>query len=112
MRVKDIINSLSEEELYSLEKDIKDDLLSFKDRIHQRIADLEKSKGKVCVTCGSCLQDKDATLVLTFGSDKFKKKASFCEIDCLEYFLTKLKNSKIKEWGATSEQCKRTDQDV
>jgi hypothetical protein len=99
MRVRDIINSLSEEELYTLEKDLKDDLLSFKDRVRERITDIERKKGKVCVTCGSSLHEKEATLMLTFGEDKFKKRASFCEIDCLEYFLTKLKNSKIKEWG-------------
>ena len=99
MRVNDIINSLNEEELYSLQEDLKDEIISFKEKVHQRIKALENSKRQVCVTCGSSLKDKDDKLVLTFGSDKFKKKATFCEVDCLEYFLTNLKKTKINTWG-------------
>jgi ribosomal protein S3AE len=52
---------------------------------------LQEDPNKVCPVCNSPIEDSNMTLV--FGPSDFRKKASFCALDCLEFFLGKIKNN-------------------
>jgi len=49
-----------------------------------------KNSNKVCPVCNTETKE-DEGLTIIFGSPNMRQKATFDGVDCLEYFLTKLK---------------------
>ena len=90
-KVRDILESIQEDDLYKMQADLEKGGIYLKKLVSDRIKQLENQKKGFCATCGEDLQDKEKTYTLLFGPEDFKKKASFCEVDCLEYFLAGLK---------------------
>lgn len=90
-RVRDIIDSIDEEDLYKMQADLSKGGIYLKKMIDDKLKAIEHKKRGFCSTCGNPLDEKYKTFTLLFGPEDFKKKASFCEIDCLEYFLAGLK---------------------
>ncbi len=86
-----MIQGLDEAELYKLKADLDHGAVHLKKLVVAKLKELEARSRGVCATCGSSLADAKKSYTLVFGPDGFKKKASFCELDCLEYFLSKLK---------------------
>ena len=58
--------------------------------VRKRLRQLKREQQKVCVTCGKMLEPEDKKYTLLIGPDSFLKRASFCAIDCLDYFLKHL----------------------
>lgn len=52
---------------------------------------MNTKKTSFCAVCGSKLDESQYVYTLVFGPDDFQKKASFCGLDCMEYFLNYLK---------------------
>ncbi len=96
-RVRDIIGSIDEEDLYKMQADLAKGGLYLKKLVDDRIKEQQNAKRRFCTTCGRALEDNYRTYTLLFGPEDFKKKASFCEVDCLEYFLSGLKAAKTGE---------------
>ena len=98
MRVHELISTMSREELAELQQHLKtsgDNLLTI---IEGRINNLTQEHQTVCANCQIDI-DRESTQAFTliFGREDFRKKATFCAMDCLEYFLICLK----KNWGRT-----------
>jgi hypothetical protein len=86
-----LINELDEEDLDLIRKDLEAGNL---DRlIRQKLREKQDhDQNKVCPVCQSPIDDESLTLI--FGPKDFRKKASFCALDCLEYFIEKIKKEK------------------
>lgn len=96
-RLARLIESLDENDLKLIRKDLEagniDRLINI--RLQEK---KEADFNKVCPVCQSQIGEENLTLI--FGPEELRKKASFCAIDCLEYFLNKIKEEKkvMREW--------------
>ncbi len=90
-KVRDILESIDEDDLYKMQADLSKGGFFLKKLVDDRLKKLENTKKGYCTTCGQPLENKHKTYTLLFGPEDFKKKASFCELDCLEYFLAGLR---------------------
>ena len=93
-RLSSIINSLNYKDLKAIEKDL------YEGNIAQLIKQNKKKVESLrpdttCPTCGSVL--KNPPYVLEFGRHDFRKRASFCGLDCLNFFISKLNKEKKLE---------------
>jgi hypothetical protein len=94
-KIRQFLNSLEHYELVELKKDLERGNLDFLNEIKEKINRHEKKHGKYCATCSSNIDSFNSnTYTMVFGPDDFKKKASFCGLDCLEYFMINLKQMK------------------
>ncbi len=78
-----LINSMDLEELRDLQKDIENNSEIIKKALWSRMQDLSNSD-KFCATCFRELKNPKYTLIV---GDKFKRRLSFCEIDCFHHYL-------------------------
>jgi len=96
-RFEEALDILDYNELMRFKNDFDNGAVLLKRLLEEKVKNKLKEHEKVCVTCSSSLNFyKIDNYTLVFGPDDFKKKASFCGLDCLEYFLTKLKEIKTK----------------
>ena len=99
-RFEDVMDILDYNELMRFKTDLDSGAISIKKLLEENIKKKLKEHEKVCATCSNTLNFyRTSNYTLVFGPDDFKKKASFCGLDCLEYFIIKLKDmmSKPKE---------------
>ncbi|MEK6845289.1 MAG: hypothetical protein AABY26_00905, partial [Nanoarchaeota archaeon] len=96
------LGSLEHYELTALKQQIEKGKLDIVREIQEKVKEHEKQHAKDCATCSSILDPYNTNnYTIIFGPDDFRKKASFCGIDCLEYFLLNLK--KIKKGAGKTE---------
>lgn len=94
-RLKEFLDSLEHYELVKLKQGLDKGNLDIAKSIQEKINEHERKHSKFCVTCSNSLDPYSVSnYTLIFGPEDFKKKASFCGIDCLEYFTEKLKEMK------------------
>ncbi len=94
-RFEDVIEFLDYNELMRFKNDLDSGAITVKKLLEEKIKKKLKEHEKICATCSNDLNFyKSNNYTLVFGPDDFKKKASFCGLDCLEYFITKLKDLK------------------
>ncbi len=89
-RLAAIINSLNYRDLKAIEKDLYEGNIG--KLIKQNLNKIESISPKTCATCGTEL--KKPAYVLEFGRQDFRKRASFCGLDCLSFFTSKLSAEK------------------
>ena len=77
------IRNMDFEELKELQKDMENNSELMKKEIWHRMQDLGNSE-KFCATCYKELDNPKFTLIV---GDKYKRKLSFCEMDCFNYFI-------------------------
>jgi len=85
-----LIEEMTNEELEMFERDLKDGVIH---KYIERKKEFFKIKDKTCPVCGNFVEED--CFVLIFGDPSIRKKAHFCGIDCLDYFLHK--NLKYKD---------------
>ncbi|MEK6943438.1 MAG: hypothetical protein AABX00_05230 [Nanoarchaeota archaeon] len=96
-RFEDVVDVLDYHELMRFKEDIDHGSISIKKLLEEKIKKRLKEHEKVCSTCSGELNFyKTNNYTIVFGPDDFKKKASFCGLDCLEYFVIKLKGMRTK----------------
>ena len=96
-RFEDVIDILDYNELMRFKNDLDSGAVTLKKVLEERIKKKLKEHEKICATCSNTLNFyKTNNYTLIFGPDDFKKKASFCGLDCLEYFINKMKDMKSK----------------
>ncbi len=90
-RLTRVVVEMDEQELRQIKKDLEEG--NFQRLINQKLIEKqEESTNKVCPVCHSPIEDGNQTLV--FGPAGLRKKASFCALDCLEFFISRLKDQK------------------
>ena len=96
-RFEEVIDILDYNELMRFKNDLDSGAIILKRLLEEKIKKKLREHEKVCATCSNDLNFyKTNNYTLVFGPDDFKKKASFCGLDCLEYFILKLKDMKAK----------------
>ncbi len=96
-RFREVIDELQYEELVRMRKDIESGGHHLRSFIDSKIKEIERDEVKTCAVCGAPINPHfidDYSLV--FGRFDFKKRAFFCGLDCLNFFVQKL-NDKEKE---------------
>lgn len=84
------LEGMSDEGLEMFERDLKDGVIH---KYIERKKEFLKIKDKTCPVCGNYVEED--CFVLIFGNPSIRKKAHFCGIDCLDYFVHK--NLKYKD---------------
>ena len=96
-RFEEIIDILDYNELMRFKNDLDSGAITLKKLLEEKIKRKLREHEKICATCSNQLNFyKTNNYTVIFGPDDFKKKASFCGLDCLEYFIIKLKDIKVK----------------
>ena len=96
-RFEDVFDVLDYNELMRFKGDMDTGAVTIKRLLEEKIKRKLKEHEKVCATCSNNLNFyKTSNYTLVFGPDDFKKKASFCGLDCLEYFIIKMKEMRSK----------------
>ncbi len=94
----EFVEQLSYEELNEISNDISAGSADIKDIVQEKIKERNRMYRKICVTCGSPVNLRVAAeYTIVFGQRDFKKKASFCGLDCMEYFVGKLVDMNTKK---------------
>jgi hypothetical protein len=94
-RLREFLDSLEHYELVKFKQELEKGTLNLGKALQEKIKENEKNHAKCCTTCSNSLDPYNTNnYTLIFGPDDFMKKASFCGLDCLEYFLIKLKQMK------------------
>ncbi len=102
IRVKDMVSSLEYNELAKLKHDLEKGGFHLYKLVNDVFKEKEMEHNKRCAVCNSPLNpDSVNNITLIFGPSDFRKKASFCGIDCLEYFLTQLRKIKVEAYRET-----------
>jgi hypothetical protein len=95
-RLSGMIGTMSYNELKALEKDLYEGNIGL--NIKKNLEKFNrKDAEKTCPTCENVLLEDSAKFILVFGPPSFRKRAFFCEQDCLDFFLAKLKSEKSVE---------------
>lgn len=90
---RELIEALDYEEMVKIKNDLKYGGIHMKRLIDEKIKEKELMHKKYCSVCSAEIDSFNTrTYTLVFGPTDFKKKATFCALDCLEYFLSQLKD--------------------
>lgn len=93
--MREIVPGLEHDELVKVKKDLDTGGIHLRKLIDSQIKKNEKEHEQYCSTCQARIDpESTTTYTLIFGPDSFKKKATFCATDCLEYFLSQVKQIK------------------
>lgn len=102
-KVSELIGSLNYEELVELQRDLFGGGSSLRQMVSNKIKEVNESQTRICATCGSTINlgvNHEYTLI--FGPKDLKKRASFCAVDCMEYFFVQLKAISEKRLQSTN----------
>lgn len=92
-KLREVVDYLEYEELLKIKKDLTMGGLHLLQLVDTKIREETKKHDVYCCTCNNRLEAYSVNnYTLLFGPDDLKKRASFCAIDCLEYFLKNLKD--------------------
>ena len=85
-KINKTLDKFNHGELMELQKLIKEEAMG---KIIEKRLEKFKNGNKVCPVCNTSIEEEGFMLI--FGTSGFRKKATFDGLDCLEYFITKLK---------------------
>ena len=104
-KVTDIIGLLDYESLVDLQRDLFGGGGVLKQMVSNKIKEINESQTRVCATCGGAVNlSVNHEYTLIFGPKDLKKRASFCAVDCLEYFFTQLKHLSEKRLQSSKQE--------
>ena len=91
-RIRDLIPGLDYNDLLKLKKDLKTGGFHLLREVDKEIKKKQSENQKICATCHNEIDlNNPKVFTIIFGPAGFKKKASFCARDCLDYFVKNLK---------------------
>ncbi|HME86849.1 MAG TPA: hypothetical protein VKE88_00365 [Candidatus Nanoarchaeia archaeon] len=96
-KFKEFLENLNYGELVELQTTMKNKESEISKILTNHIDVVERMNARVCASCGSQLNLQTKNLTLHFGPEDFKKKASFCAFDCLDFFISHLKDLEMKK---------------
>ena len=87
-----IINSLKYDELIQLKNELESGVGSLRKVIDSKLKENDESETVICVTCGKKIHPTQSEIfTLVWGPPDFRKKANFCALDCMNFFLEELR---------------------
>lgn len=96
-RFVDVVSSLEYDELVELQRDLFNGARGTRQVISNKLKEITEKESRICGTCGESINLRVASeFTLILGTSTTKKRASFCALDCLEYFATNLKRLSSK----------------
>ena len=104
-KLKDVLDMIELEELMKIKEDIEQTSgAHLKKLVEHKIRQKKEGHDEgVCSTCLGAVQPYAVeNYSLVFGPGDFKKKASFCSIDCMNNFVKNLEKSKGISRGFSS----------
>ncbi len=97
-RLRDVIDYLDSDELLRIKVDLEKGGIHLKDFVSIKLKERENLHRQICSNCQADIDPHSTSIyTLVFGPSDFKKKATFCGMDCLEYFLESIKEMKLKK---------------
>jgi len=94
----DMLSSLEYEELVELQRDLFNGGSSTKQVVSNKLKEISSRESRMCGTCGNQVNLREANeFTLIFGTPDIKKRASFCALDCMDYFTSNLKRLTTKK---------------
>ena len=97
-RFEDMMEVLDYNELMRFKSDLDSGAITLKKLLEEKIKKRLKEHEKICATCSNELKFYNTSnYTMVFGPDDFKKKASFCGLDCLGHFVMQLRSLKQSE---------------
>ena len=94
-KVRDILDWLETAELYKLLYDLEHGSIHLKRLVEQKLEERNEHHKEFCATCSADIDTANTnTYTIIFGPKDFRKKATFCGLDCLETFLVSVKDIK------------------
>ena len=97
-RLRDVIDSLDYTELLNIQKDLDNGGHHLKNFIESRVKQREQEHAKICSNCQSDIDpNSTSNYTLIFGPHDLRKKATFCALDCMNYFLKRLEVMKMEK---------------
>lgn len=104
-KVSEIVAMLNYEELVDLQRDLFGGGTTIKQVVTNRIKEVNDSQTRVCATCGNTVNlSLNHEYTLIFGPKDLKKRATFCAVDCLEYFFVQLKQISEKRLQSSNQE--------
>lgn len=104
-KVSEIVAMLNYEELVDLQRDLFGGGTTIKQVVSNRIKEVNDSQTRVCATCGNTVNlSLNHEYTLIFGPKDLKKRATFCAVDCLEYFFVQLKQISEKRLQSSNQE--------
>lgn len=95
LKLHDAIGSLEYDDLVELHRDLKQGALNTRKMVEEKIVQKEKELGKHCVVCQNDIDPGlTGNYTLLFGPEGLRRKAQFCALDCLKYFLNDMERRK------------------
>ncbi|MBI1969399.1 hypothetical protein HYS48_01780 [Candidatus Woesearchaeota archaeon] len=86
------LRRLSYPALQEIKKAMEEGNIDMLQSVEGRMQELEQQHNLFCSNCfGKINMDSTTTFTLVFGLSRARKKATFCALDCLTYFLENLK---------------------
>jgi len=90
-RFRDVADEIMYEDLVKMKADLEAGGAHLKEFISSKLEEIEREEVKSCATCGTAINPHYIDdFSLTFGRYDFKKRAFFCGLDCLNFFLADL----------------------
>lgn len=97
LKLNDAIGSMDYDDLVNLHDDLKKGGHALRRMVTDRILEKEKEHGKQCAVCQSEIDPHSTTnFTLLLGPEGLRRKASFCAIDCLKYFISSIEKRKAE----------------
>lgn len=102
-RFAEIVEMIEFNELVNMKRDIDNGGMEIEKIITQKIKEELKKHNVYCSICNSKIDPySTSNFTLIFGPDDLRKKATFCALDCMEYFLENLKDLR-RDWKNAKE---------
>lgn len=96
-KLVDAIEMMDYEELIKVKKDIEGGGTLIREAVDEQIKREESKPLPECTVCSNNIIEDRESYTILFGKGSERKKASFCALDCLEYFLKELKQVEKKD---------------
>jgi len=95
MRFKDALSNIDYHELVGLHEDLEKGGHAIRGEVKNAILEKEKELGKFCHVCQTEIDPHSmSNYTILLGPEGLRRKASFCALDCLKYFISDIERRK------------------
>lgn len=102
---RDAVEKLDYDELIKIKTDVETGSKHLRRLIDKKIKEKKNTHNTYCSYCNSEIDpDSVQNYTLLFGPEDFKKKASFCGLDCLKAFIRDLEVMRLKRLKEVGER--------